>query len=161
MAETPTVLVITPDEEEFRELAAAWRAQEFPVRVHWAHGVGDAVAYLCGADGYDDRRFFPLPDALLLAVATRLDGALETIVWSRSHAEFEKLPLLVLAPVVTAADAERALGAGATACYVRPLVAERTRALFAGVLAHLRKGPIGRHAPWPGAVDAPVATFAA
>lgn len=153
MSDTPTILLIENDEEDFRWLASQLRAQEFPVRVHWARGIGDAVAYLRGADGYDDRKFFPYPDLAVLDVATPLDQARELIVWAEAQPEFQGLPLLVLSPSAKPAEATRALAVGATACFARPATPERVRELFAGILAHWRKGPIGRHAPWPGALE--------
>lgn len=161
MSATPTILLIENDEEDFRWLASLLRAQEFPVRVHWARGIGDAVAYLRGADGYDDRKFFPYPDLVLLDVPTRLDAARETIVWAQAQPEFQGLPFLVLSPAAAPLEAERAMGAGAAACFVRPPAPERLRELFAGIVAHWRKGPIGCHAPWPGAVEMPAEFCAA
>jgi CheY-like chemotaxis protein len=161
MPDTPTILLIENDEEDFRWLASVLRAQEFPVRVHWARGVGDAIAYLRGADGYDDRKFFPYPDLVLLDVATRLDAARETLVWMQAQPEFHSLPILVLSPAAEAHEAERAMAAGAAACFARPATEDRLRALFASIIAHWRKGPIGCHAPWPGAVELPAESCAA
>lgn len=161
MPDTPTILLIENDEEDYRWLASLLRAQEFPVRVHWARGMGDAIAYLRGADGYDDRKFFPYPDLVLFDVAMRLDDARETIIWAQAQPDFRQLPFLVLSPSAVPEEAVRAMGAGATACFARPATPERLRALFAGIIAHWRKGPIGRHAPWPGALELPAESCAA
>ncbi len=61
-----------------------------------------------------------LPDLLVLDVSMpRLDG-LELTRRLRGHAETARLPIIVLTAAVQAADAERALAAGATEYVKKP-----------------------------------------
>lgn len=77
-----------------------------------------------------------LPDIAVLDVSMpRLDG-LALTRRLRGHAETHELPILILTAAVQAADAERALAAGATAYVKKPFspkdLVARVEALLAG-----------------------------
>lgn len=153
MHEPPTILLVDNDEDDFRCVADALRAiVSSPPRVAWACSAADAVAYLEGRDGYADRKFFPLPDLVLVAVKPPAEAKLDFVRWLRTQGEFRALPVLALSPGGDEFDAARAVEAGVSALYHQPCEAERLSVLLAGIVAHWREGGAGRFSAWPGAV---------
>lgn len=161
MPDTPTVLLIESDEDDFRSFSGALRSAVPPPRVAWACGTAEASAYLKGQDGYADRTFFPLPDLVLLSLKTPPTVKLEWVRWLRGRGTFHALPVLALSASGDECDATRAAAAGATAFVHLPSEERRRNELLAEVVAHWRRGAAGRFAPWPGAVAIPAQSCAA
>lgn len=162
MHDTPTILLVENDEESFRSLAGALRAvTPVPPRVAWACSSADAVAYLEGRDGYDDRKFFPVPDLVLLDLQSPATAPYDFVRWLRAHGEFRSLPVLALSACGDEFDASRATEAGVSAFFHQPCDPARLTELFAGIVTHWRRAEASCFGQWPGAVALPAQSRAA
>jgi CheY-like chemotaxis protein len=162
MHDAPTILLIDHDEENFRYLAARLRSVvPVPPRVVWACSSADAVAYLEGRDGYDDRKFFPLPDVVLLSPQSPATANYDLVRWLRGQGGFRALPVLALCACGDEFDASRAAAAGVSAFFHQPCDERRLTEMLAGVVAHWRQGDASCFGVWPGAVALPAQSCAA
>lgn len=162
MHTAPTILLVENDEENFRCLATALRAVlPVPPRVAWACSSADAAAYLERRDGYDDRKFFPTPDVVLLDLPLPATAHYDLVRWLRGHGEFRTLPVLVLSACGDEFDASRAAEAGVSAFFHRPCGEGRLVELLAGIVAHWRQGDASCFGAWPGAMALPAQSCAA
>lgn len=151
MHDAPTILLIENDEDGFRCLSTALRAVAPAPRVVWACGTADAAAYLEGRDGYEDRKFFPLPDFVMVDLVTPADSKLDFVRWLRSRNDrLRALPVLGLSAGGDEFEAMRATAAGVTAFFRQPCEPERLTRLMTSIVAHWREGGLSRFVPWPG-----------
>lgn len=162
MHDAPTILLVENDEESFRCLAAALRAvAPVPPRVAWACSSADAVAYLEGRDGYEDRKFFPAPDLVLLDLQSPATAKYDFVRWLRGYGDFRKLPVLALSACGDEFDASRAAEAGVSAFFHQPCDEARLTELLSGIVTHWRQGCGSCFGSWPGAVTLPAQSCAA
>lgn len=155
MPDHPTILVMDHDEENFRWCADVLRQVDPSTRVVWACGTADAAAYLERREGYDDRKFFPAPDLIFVALRPPEANTLAFVRWMRAQTAWGDVPTLGLSACGDDFDASRALSAGLTAFLHQPCEEEKFATLLRGVLEHWREGGAARRAPWPGAVALP------
>lgn len=135
-----TLLIVEDDENDFHFINSALRKSSIRLRVQWAHDGAEACAYLSGEGAFEDRRFFPLPDIVVLDLKMpRLNG-FDLLRWVRSQPEYMTLPLIVLSSSDYVADIENAYALGATSYFVKPMVLENFSALFRSIAEYWDRG---------------------
>lgn len=78
-----------------------------------------AIDWLDGKAGYDDRERFPLPEILLLDLKMPIRNGFEVLEWVRAQPQFEKLQVIVLSSSDDNRDVKRAYQLGATNYFVK------------------------------------------
>jgi CheY-like chemotaxis protein len=86
---------------------------------------GDAaVAYLSGEGEYADRRKHPFPHLLLLDLKLPRRSGLEVLDWVRQHAEFHRLPAVMLTSSSEIDDVNQAYDLGVNSYLSKPTAFE-------------------------------------
>lgn len=96
------------------------------------HG-DEAVHYLEGTHGYDDRRRFPLPHLVLLDLKLPRRSGFDVLAWIRRSPEHEHLPVVVLTTSDQPDDILRARQLHANSYIVKPVDAEKARSMASSV----------------------------
>jgi CheY-like chemotaxis protein len=87
-----------------------------------AVGDGDeAIAYLSGQDGFQDRDTHPLPNLVLLDLKMPRVNGFEVLSWIRGAEQFRNLPVVVLTSSNRDADVQKAYNVGANSYLVKPV----------------------------------------
>ena len=140
MSPTLTILVVEDDENDFHFINSALRKSPVRLRVHWAKDGAEAREYLAGEGEFTDRRFFPLPDVVVLDLKMPRFNGFDLIRWVRGQSEHACLPLLVLSSSDYVADIENAYALGATTYFVKPMEIEEFTALFRAIAEYWSRG---------------------
>jgi DNA-binding response OmpR family regulator len=140
MSATLTLLVVEDDENDFHFINSALRKSPVRVRVHWARDGAEARDYLAGEGEFTDRRFFPLPDIVVLDLKMPRFNGFDLIRWVRQHPEHAMLPLLVLSSSDYGPDIENAYALGATTYFVKPMDLDQFVALFRSIAEYWSRG---------------------
>lgn len=86
---------------------------------------GDAaVAYLSGEGEYSDRRKHPFPHLLLLDLKLPRRSGLEVLEWVRKHAQFHRLPAVMLTSSSEISDVNQAYDLGINSYLSKPTAFE-------------------------------------
>ena len=116
----PTVLYVEDNQEDFDLFELAAKRCGTPFSLQRAADGEQAVAYLDGADPYNDRDAYPFPDLVLLDLKLpRLDG-FAVLQWIRANPATRSLPVVVLAGSSFRADIRRSLELGANHYAAKP-----------------------------------------
>lgn len=91
------------------------------------HSVDDgdaALAYLSGEGEYADRHQHPFPHLLLLDLKLPRRSGLEVLDWVRNHAEFRRLPAIMLTSSSELEDVNQAYDLGINSYLSKPTAFE-------------------------------------
>jgi len=102
-------------------LRAAIRKANLPCALQQVQDGEQAVAYLNGTGGYQDRERYPLPSLVLLDLKMPCLSGFEVLKWIRGHKTLNRLPVIMLSGSALQEDIHRAYEAGATSYLVKPL----------------------------------------
>src|SRR5579872_4629564 len=91
-----TVLVAEDNEDDFFLFQRALTKAKFESPVQRVENGEEAIAYLAGEGGYDDRVKYPLPSLLLLDLKMPRRTGFEVLEWTRQHPVYKKLPVIIL-----------------------------------------------------------------
>jgi CheY-like chemotaxis protein len=80
----------------------------------------EAIHYLKGEAGFDDRQHFPFPNVILTDLKMPFMGGLDLLRWVRSQKEFTFVPMIVLSNSKQEGDVQLAYQLGANAYMVKP-----------------------------------------
>jgi len=129
--EAPLVILLAEDssEDEFLVRHQLKRAG-FSGIIHRVRDGQEAISYLNGKQGFEDREAFPLPDLIVTDLKMpRLDG-FQLIRWLKQRAELARLPVLVLSSSNLEADLQKARELGVCAYLTKDiLMGDGTRLL--------------------------------
>lgn len=115
------VLHVDDDSNDRELLLAATLEAGVPFQVYSVSDVAKAIAFLSGADVYEDRRRFPLPNLILLDLKMPGSTGVDFLQWVRAHAELNRIPVIVLSGSESEEDMRRAYAYGANAYIQKPL----------------------------------------
>ena len=146
-----TILLIEDDrnevllvQREFKETGGSYRLETV------SDGI-EAVRYLQGTDGYEDRAKFPLPELILLDLKMPRFSGVDFVHWLRTQSpgQVYLIPVVVLSASNLPADIVRAYALGVNAYMVKPANWQEFRHRLRALLAYW-----GEHVETP--VFAPV-----
>ena len=131
MNQSSVILLIENDKDFIYLLEQAFRKAEIRNPLKIARYGNEAILYMRGVGIYSDRRSYPLP-AIIIIDLTNPDGSSMALLgWIRDHAEFTKVPILVLAGPHQEQEIQQAFDRGANAFIPkRADLAELTKALL-------------------------------
>ena len=84
-----------------------------------------AIDYLSGAEGYQDRARFPMPAVVFLDLKLPLMSGHEVLAWIRAQRQLESLVVVVLTSSNEPSDVRRSYSLGANSYLVKPLSARQ------------------------------------
>ncbi len=119
-ASPPTILLIEDSEDDVFLMQRALKKAgiDFPVQI--ATDGEQALAYLRGNGGFNDRTRHPAPALVFLDLKLPYVHGFEVLAWIREQAPLDGLPVIVLTSSPEERDRERALALGARAYLVKP-----------------------------------------
>jgi CheY-like chemotaxis protein len=85
----------------------------------------DAVDYLAGAGGYQDRRKYPPPVIVFLDLKLPMMSGHEVLAWIRAQRQLESLLVVVLTSSNEPSDIRRSYSLGANSYLMKPLTARQ------------------------------------
>ena len=115
------LLHIEDDPNDRELLQTAVVEADVPFRVHSVSDAGQAMAFLRGAEPYEDRGRFPLPRLILLDLKMPGSSGIEVLAWVRSNPELSRVPVIVLSGSESEEDMRQAYACGANAYIIKPL----------------------------------------
>lgn len=115
------ILHVENNREDALLLARACTAADLPADFFEVRGGNDAVAYIQGVVPFTDRGKNPLPDLVILNLKLPGLNGFEFLRWLRCESGFRELPALVFTESRTREDKERAITAGASGYFVKPM----------------------------------------
>jgi len=84
----------------------------------------EAVEYLSGENGFEDRSRYPLPKLMLLDVKMPRRDGFDVLQWLLTRKDLEKLPVVMFSSSSEPEDVEKAMALGATDYLSKPTGAE-------------------------------------
>src|SRR4051794_32260172 len=102
------ILVAEDEDNDFLLLERAFAKHDNGVTVARVRDGVEVINYFSGADKFDDRRKFPLPDLLLLDLKMPRKDGFETLQWVRSHPVFRSVVVVVFSSSTQERDINRA-----------------------------------------------------
>jgi len=79
-----------------------------------------AIAYLTGAEEFEDRQQFPFPNVLLTDLKMPGMNGFELLQWLRDHPQYSLTPIIVLTSSRIESDVRHAYELGANSFMVKP-----------------------------------------
>lgn len=92
-----------------------------------------AIAYLSGQGGYEDRDRHPMPGLVLLDLKLPKKSGLEVLEWIRNREDLKKLPVIMLTSSQEPADLDRAYALGANSYLVKSVDLKTMRDIVRGI----------------------------
>jgi DNA-binding response OmpR family regulator len=136
MAAPLKILVIENDENEFHLINSALRKSNIRTRVHWAHNIADAQAYLAGDNDYADRTFFPYPDLIVLDLKQPHQAGFDFLSSLNEIRDRARPPVVVVSTTDSAEAIERAYALGAANFSIKPVDLDRFNGLFKSIVEY-------------------------
>jgi CheY-like chemotaxis protein len=119
------ILVAEDDHTDVLLLKRTFAKVAIPIRLHFVRDGQEAVDYLSGAAGFEDREQHPLPSLFLSDLKMpRLDG-FQVLDWLRRQPGLRRIPMIILSSSSEPRDVNRAYDLGANSYLVKPHSAER------------------------------------
>src|ERR1043166_1530587 len=119
--QTKSVIMLvddSPDDLELMRLAFKKAGIWNPIAE--MHSGEQAIEYLSGENGYEDRRHFPLPCVIVTDLKMPgLDG-FELLEWLKAEPGFERVPKIVLSASGQESDQKRARDLGCSDYFIKP-----------------------------------------
>ena len=106
----------------------------------------EAVAYLQGAEQFDNREVHPFPNLVILDLKLPRVNGFDVLAWMRNEQKLRRLPVIVLTSSSHQADVTRAYDLGANSFLVKPVAFEALVTLAKGINQYwlsLNQGPVG------------------
>ncbi|MBI2511857.1 MAG: response regulator [Opitutae bacterium] len=116
----PQLLVVEDDENDVFFLRRALQSTGTEVDLHVAPDGRQALDYLLGRQGYEDRAKHPLPSLVLLDLKVPYISGLDVLRQIRATPELRKLVVVVLTSSALDSDVVQAYEIGANSFLVKP-----------------------------------------
>jgi CheY-like chemotaxis protein len=114
------VLIAEDEDNDFLLMERAFAKNSEKVPVTRARDGVEVISYLTGADGFEDRRQFPLPGVLLLDLKMPRKGGFEVLEWIRNHPAFKPMIVIILSSSAQDKDVTNAYRLGANSYLTKP-----------------------------------------
>jgi CheY-like chemotaxis protein len=135
------ILLVEDDNNDVFFLERAFKQAQIVNPLHRVRDGEEAIAYLSGEEGFEDRSKHPLPHLMLLDLKMPRKNGFEVIEWVREQPGLRRLPIVVMTSSKEDPDVNRAYELGANTYLVKPVKFEglvemvRTLHLFWLILA--------------------------
>lgn len=119
-AETPRVLLVEDDPDDFQLMQLALKRTPGEVSLLRVEDGEAAVHYLSGSEDYSNRAEHPLPHIAVLDIKLPKRSGFEVLEWIRKHSELRRMPVMMLTSSRHSVDVNRAYDLGASAYFSKP-----------------------------------------
>jgi CheY-like chemotaxis protein len=120
MAELPVILQVEDRDEDVYLLKRAIQRAEVQVDVRAVVDGQQAIDYISGVNGFEDRHAHPLPYLILLDLKLPHKTGFDVLAWIRAQPTLRTLIVIVLSSSIDEGDLEKAYQLGANAFLVKP-----------------------------------------
>ena len=141
-----TILHVEDDSNDALLFQHACRKAGMDVNLQVAADGEEALAYLKGADQFNNRETHPLPNLVVLDLKLPRVNGFDVLAWLRNEQKLRRLPVIVLTSSSHQSDVTRAYDLGANSFLVKPLAFEALVDLAKGINQYwlsLNQGPVG------------------
>ena len=141
-----TILHVEDDSNDALLFQHACRKAGMDVNLQVAADGEEALAYLKGADQFNNRETHPLPNLVVLDLKLPRVNGFDVLAWLRNEQKLRRLPVIVLTSSSHQSDVKRAYDLGANSFLVKPLAFEALVDLAKGINQYwlsLNQGPVG------------------
>lgn len=121
MTNLPVILHVEDDPNDVLLFQRAFKKANLSVNIQSVSDGDKAVAYLSGANGFDDREKFPLPALILLDLKMPRKSGLEVLAWIRGQDKLRRLLVVIFTSSKHDEDINRAYDLGANSYLVKPV----------------------------------------
>ena len=111
-----TILIAEDNQDDAFFLERAFSKAGAKVRLQFVADGEEAIEYLQGNKGFEDRNAFPFPDLLILDLKMPRLSGFQVIEWVRTNPRSCHLPIVILTGTSSPADLKSAYALGADAC---------------------------------------------
>ncbi len=118
-----TILLVENNPEDVALFGRAWRHLDLDLSLEILEDGEQAMNYLLGRGKYKDRRRFPFPALVLIALSLSGKDGFELLEWRRSQMKFWRLPFIVLTAAKNLKDIIHAYNLGANGYLIKPIKA--------------------------------------
>lgn len=115
------ILLVEDSPDDALLIQRAFRKANLANPVELVRDGEEAVAYLSGAEPYEDRARFPLPVFMLLDLKLPRRSGLEVLGWVREQPALRRLPVVVLTSSRESVDVNRAYDLGVNSYLTKPV----------------------------------------
>src|SRR6185369_8749114 len=105
------------DENDVFFFRRALQACHFQGTLRVVVSANEARDYLEGRVGYQDRRYFPLPDLIVTDFKMNGQTGVDFIQWARAQQHYAEIPLVMFSGSARRDDQESAIASGAVAFF--------------------------------------------
>ena len=112
---TKTVLLVDDDSANLTFTLFALKRMDSPPALQYAANGFQGMQYLEGVGRFADRRYYPLPDLILLDLKMPVMDGFEILRWIRGSSQFSHLPVIILTGSTYPPDLAHARELGANA----------------------------------------------
>jgi len=141
-----TILHVEDDSNDALLFQHACRRAGMDVNLQVAADGEEALAYLNGADQFNNREAHPFPNLVVLDLKLPRVNGFDVLAWLRNENKLRRLPVIVLTSSSHQSDVKRAYDLGANSFLVKPLAFEALVDLAKGINQYwlsLNQGPVG------------------
>ena len=115
------ILLVEDSPDDALLIQRAFRKANLANPVQLVRDGEEAVAYLSGAEPYQDRTRFPVPVFMLLDLKLPRRSGLEVLAWVRQESSVKRLPVVVLTSSRESVDVNRAYDLGVNSYLTKPV----------------------------------------
>ena len=141
-----TILHVEDDSNDALLFQHACRRAGMDVNLQVVTDGEEALAYLKGADQFNNRETHPLPNLVVLDLKLPRVNGFDVLAWLRNEQKLRRLPVIVLTSSSHQSDVKRAYDLGANSFLVKPVAFEALVTLAKGINQYwlsLNQGPVG------------------
>lgn len=118
------ILIADDIEDDARLLTYHLDRLGYRLPTHIVPNGAEAIAYICGARIYADRRQFPAPRILFLDLRMRPSDGFSVLRWLKANPDYNKFPVLVLTVSMDRHEVTQAYQLGAASFLTKPITRE-------------------------------------
>ena len=120
MAQKTPILVVDDNSDDVFFLCRAFKKAGLNHSIIHVSDGEEAVDYLSGKNGFEDRSQHPLPTLMLLDVKMPKLNGFDVLQWLLTRKDLEKLPVVMFSSSFEQEDVEQAKVLGATDYFTKP-----------------------------------------
>jgi CheY-like chemotaxis protein len=119
MSRSAPILVADDDEQDIFLLRRALLKAGFTQNILEVRDGEEAINYLLGGNGFDDRARYPIPGLLVLDVKMPKANGFDVLEWLKTRPELKNMPVIMLSSSSQERDMEKARELGACDYFVK------------------------------------------